>query len=71
MRCLEGKLKLIELFAGIGTQAYAFQQYIDTTVLGISEIDKRPLKAYEAIFEKLPYNFGDISEIESLPQADV
>lgn len=64
-------MKLIELFAGIGTQAYAFQQYIDTTVLGISEIDNRPLKAYEAIFKKLPYNFGDISKIKSLPQADV
>ena len=37
-------LKLIELFAGIGTQYKAFSKYIDTEVVGISEIDERPIK---------------------------
>lgn len=64
-------MELIELFSGIGTQAYSFQQYINTNVLGISEIDNRPLKAYKAIFNKMPYNFGDIRKIEKLPPADI
>ena len=42
-------IKLIELFAGIGTQHYAFSSYAEIENIGISEIDERPLKAYKKI----------------------
>jgi DNA-cytosine methyltransferase len=63
-------LKLIELFAGIGTQYKAFAKYIDTEVVGISEIDERPIKIYNHLFGDVN-NFGDITKISSLPAADV
>ena len=43
-------MKLIELFAGIGTQYAAFKDYIDTEVVAISEIDDKPLKIYKKLF---------------------
>ena len=63
-------ITLIELFAGIGTQHYAFSQYIDVKNIGISEIDKRPLKAYQALNGDF-HNYGDITKIKSLPYADI
>lgn len=63
-------IKLIELFAGIGTQFQAFKNNYDVKCIGISEIDSRPLKAYTALFGQ-PNNFGDITKIKMLPQADV
>lgn len=64
-------MTIIELFAGIGTQFHALKE-VDPNAesLGISEIDAKPLKAYEALLGK-PYNFGDITKIESLPYADI
>lgn len=64
-------MKLIELFAGIGTQINALKE-IDTCseCIGISEIDKRALKAYEVLNGKVN-NFGDITKIKSLPAADI
>ena len=38
--------------------------------LGISEIDEKPLKAYQALLGT-PNNFGDITKIQSLPEADI
>ena len=63
-------IKLIELFAGIGTQHYAFSQYADIDNIGISEIDTRPLKAYQVLNGDF-YNFGDITKIQELPYADI
>ena len=63
-------MTIIELFAGIGTQYQAFKDCCEIESLGISEIDARPLKGYEALFGK-PNNFGDITQINSLPSADI
>lgn len=64
-------MTIIELFAGIGTQLHALKEVCsDVESLGISEIDERPLKAYEALLGT-PHNFGDITKIESLPKADI
>lgn len=63
-------ISLIELFAGIGTQHYAFSQYADIENLGISEIDQRPLKAYNILNGECR-NFGDITEVSELPYADI
>ena len=63
-------IKLIELFAGVGTQYYAFSQYTEVELVGISEIDNKPLKAYKALFGE-PNNFGDITKIQQLPESDI
>lgn len=65
------KIKVIELFAGVGSQAMALRNIgIDYEVVGISEIDKFAIKSYEAIHGKV-HNFGDISKIEELPYCDL
>lgn len=65
------KIKVIELFAGVGSQAMALRNIgIDYEVIGISEIDKFAIKSYEAIHGEV-HNFGDISEIEKLPYCDL
>jgi DNA-cytosine methyltransferase len=63
-------ITLIELFAGIGTQHYAFSSYTDIDNIGISEIDPRPLKAYKVLNGDYN-NFGDITKIAELPYADI
>jgi DNA (cytosine-5)-methyltransferase 1 len=60
-------MTLIELFAGIGTQHKAMPW---AEVLGVSEIDERPLKIYRHLFGEVK-NFGDITKIEKLPKADI
>lgn len=48
------KIKIIELFAGVGSQAMALRNLgLDYGVVGISEIDKFAIKSYEAIFRQL------------------
>ena len=65
------KIKVIELFAGIGSQAMALQNIgIDYEIIGISEIDKFAFKSYEAIHGKT-FNFGDITKISKLPYCDL
>lgn len=65
------KIKVIELFAGVGSQAMALRNVgIDYEVVGISEIDKFAIKSYEAIHGKV-HNFGDISKMEELPYCDL
>ena len=65
------KIKVIELFAGVGSQAMSLRNIgLDYEVLGISEIDKFAVKSYEAIHGKV-HNFGDISKIEELPYCDL
>lgn len=64
-------MKLIELFAGIGTQINALKEIdANSECIGISEIDKRALKAHEALNGEVN-NFGDITKITSLPAADI
>lgn len=60
-------MTLIELFSGVGTQRKAMPW---AEVLGISEIDERPLKIYKHLFGEV-HNFGDITKITSLPKADI
>jgi DNA (cytosine-5)-methyltransferase 1 len=64
-------LKVIELFAGIGSQTQALQNLgIEHEVVAISEIDKYALTAYEALHGKVQ-SLGDITKIGRLPQADL
>ena len=57
-------MKVIELFAGIGSQTAALKRLgIAHEVIGISEIDKYAIKSYEAI-HGTANNFGDITKIE-------
>lgn len=64
-------LRVIELFAGIGSQTRALKNIgVEHEVIAISEIDKHAIKSYEAIHGPVN-NLGDIKNIESLPDADL
>ncbi len=64
-------LRVIELFAGLGSQTQALKNIgVEHDVVAISEIDKYCLKSYEALHGK-PNNLGDICNIERLPKADL
>ena len=67
-------LKVFEAFAGMGAQAAALRNIgVMHSVVGISEIDKRAIKAYKAIHGLAVENFGDISKIDpnTLPDIDL
>lgn len=67
----ENPLRLIELFAGIGSQTQALTNIgIEHRVMAISEIDKYAIQSYEAMHGKAN-NLGDIRKIEELPDADL
>lgn len=67
----ENPLRLIELFAGIGSQTQALTNIgIAHMVVAISEIDKYAIQSYEAMHGKAN-NLGDIRKIEELPDADL
>lgn len=67
----ENPLRLIELFAGIGSQTQALTNIgIAHKVVAISEIDKYAISSYEAMHGKTN-NLGDIRKIEELPDADL
>ena len=66
-------LKVIEAFAGVGSQRMALRNLgIEHEVVGIFEIDKFALKSYEAIHGECP-NLGDISKIDvkDIPDHDL
>ena len=64
-------LKVIELFAGVGAQAEALSRIgIDYKIIGISEIDKYAIQSYIKLHGNTK-NFGDITKIEQLPEADL
>ena len=66
----QNPLRLIELFAGIGSQTQALKNInVPHKVVAISEIDKYAIKSYEALHGETN-NLGDIREIEKLPNAD-
>lgn len=67
----ENPLRLVELFAGIGSQKQALTNIgIAHKVVAISEIDKYAIQSYEAMHGKAN-NLGDIRKIEVLPDADL
>lgn len=58
------KLRVLENFAGIGTQRMALEKLgIEHEVVGITEIDKFAIKSYEAIHGETN-NLGDISLVD-------
>lgn len=64
-------MRVIELFAGIGSQTQALKNIgVEHEVIGISEIDKHAVKSYEAIHGDVN-NLGDICKIDKLPQCDL
>jgi DNA (cytosine-5)-methyltransferase 1 len=72
------KIKVFEAFAGYGSQAMALNRLrenypqFDYEVVGISEIDKYALQAYQAVHGHCP-NYGDISKIDwnAVPDFDI
>lgn len=65
------KIKIIELFSGIGAQVAALKRLgLPYEVVGISEIDKYAIKSYEAI-NNPTFNYGDITKINALDYADL
>jgi len=67
----QNPLRLIELFAGIGSQTQALTNIgVPHKVVAISEIDKYAIQSYEAIHGKVN-NLGDIRAIKALPDADL
>lgn len=66
-------IRLIELFAGIGSQAQALENIgIEFETVAISEIDKYALQSYEYLHGKVN-NLGDISKIDpnQVPDCDL
>ena len=64
-------MKVIELFAGIGSQRKALDRLgINHEVAAIVEWDKYAYKSYEAIHGKT-LNLGDIRKVEKLPYCDL
>lgn len=63
------KIKLFELFAGIGAPRKALEYMgYEVESLGFSEINNNAIKTYCELFNDIPdNNFGDITKIEKLP----
>ena len=67
------KIRVFESFSGYGSQSMALRNIgVDYEVVGISEIDKYAIKAYEATHGEVN-NLGDISKIkvEDVPEHDL
>ena len=68
-------ITLFESFAGIGSQHIALKKLskefnFKLDVVGISEIDKYAIAAYNAIHGKTK-NYGSITDIQEIPQVDI
>ena len=64
-------MRVIELFAGIGSQTQALKNIgVEHEVVAIAEIDKYAVRSYEAIHGDVN-NLGDICKIEKLPHCDL
>lgn len=63
-------MRILELFAGYGSQALALKNLGFEVESKISEIDKYAIQAYEQLHGKT-FNYGDISKIKSLGDADL
>lgn len=65
-------LKVIELFAGVGSQTQALKNIgIEHEVVATSDNDKYADKTYRVLHNPNVTNLGDIRKIESLPNADL
>ena len=65
------KIRLVELFAGIGAFSAAFRNLeIPHETIAIAEIDPHAIRAYTSIHGEVP-NLGDISLVEELPECDL
>lgn len=65
------KIRMIELFAGIGATHEALTELgLNIELVAISDIDKNAIKGYEAIHGPV-CNLGDITKIKSLPSCDL
>lgn len=66
-------LKVIELFAGIGSQRKTLEKIgINHKVIAFCDNDKYAEKSYRAIFNDYETpNLGDITKLETLPYADL
>ncbi|AXF95461.1 DNA cytosine methyltransferase [Spiroplasma phoeniceum] len=66
-------IKVIELFAGIGSQRKALENIeINYKIVAICDNDKYAEKSYRAIFNDYDTpNLGDITKLETLPYADL
>ena len=64
-------MRLLELFSGIGAQRMALDRLgVEYKSVGISEISRPALRAYEQIHGDLD-NLGDITRLEALPDCDM
>lgn len=66
-------IRLIELFAGIGSQAQALENIgVDFQTVAISEIDSYAIQSYEYLHGPV-FNLGDITQIkpEDVPDCDL
>ena len=65
-------LKVIELFAGVGSQTQALKNIgVAHEVVAISDNDMHADKTYRALHDPNVNNLGDITKIQSLPKADL
>lgn len=70
------KLRVIELFSGVGAQRMALERLaerhsdLELEFVAQCDIDKFAVQSYNAIHGETP-NLGDISKVEHLPNADV
>src|SRR5574344_2633328 len=65
-------IKIIELFAGIGSQTQALKNIgIEHEVVVVSDNDKYADQSYRALHNPNVINLGDITKIEELPNADL
>lgn len=65
-------LKVIELFAGVGSQTQALKNIgVEHEIIAISDNDKPADKTYRALHNPNVNNLGDIRKIEALPSADL
>src|SRR5574344_3130446 len=65
-------IKIIELFAGIGSQTQALKNIgVDHEVVVVSDNDKYADQSYRELHNPNVVNLGDITKIEELPNADL
>ena len=70
-KALTKRIRVLELFAGIGSYTEALRRNdVEFELVGISEINKYAIKAH-GMLHSVVENFGDISMVDKLPKADL
>ena len=65
-------IRVIELFSGIGSQTQALKNIgVEHEVIAVSDNDEQADKSYRVLHNPNVNNLGDITKIESLPDADL